>query len=128
MSTCKECGRKILFYPTVNDKMMPIDPTPVEIGGNCYIEGGRVLVLKKEETRDGPLYVMHRVTCPERSARPDDTKIANPLDAVKRIRQEVRSEREAKQADETHTDPSSGHTDRRQDGPQPGPVPLSWCV
>jgi hypothetical protein len=85
---CAECGRPLNFVRTTADKMMPIDP--VDVGGNVYLVDGVAHALKKGETMpSGQQYVMHRVTC----RQPDRTKVANPLDAVRRIRKEIDEER-----------------------------------
>lgn len=100
-----------MFYSSAaSGKPMPLDPQPVDIGGNVYLDDGLAYVLKKGQTHPGPLYLTHFASCPKRTGNvnPTSTVIVNPLDAVKRIRQEIEEERRAaKPPDEANPDPEA---------------------
>lgn len=102
---CDQCKAPVMWYRSATTgKAMPIDPHPVEIGGNVYIEHGEAVVLKKGQTHAGPLFVTHFVTCPARTGRipSADTKLVNPYDAVRRVRREIAEERETLRATTTN--------------------------
>jgi hypothetical protein len=50
---------------TANQKKIPVDPNPVEWGGNIVIRSDVAVVLKKDEATlpDEPRYRSHFVTC-----------------------------------------------------------------
>lgn len=66
---CFRCGAAIEWWPTENDKQMPLDPLPTA-DGNVVIRSGRAHVLKKVEQEslfdDGAArYTPHFATCPD---------------------------------------------------------------
>lgn len=106
MSTCERCDQRIVFYKSAaSGKPTPLDPLPVDIGGNVYLEDGLCHVLKKGDTHPGPLFLTHFATCPARTTRaPATSVLADPLASVKRIRREIEEERATKQADDPISD------------------------
>lgn len=63
---CRRCGDDVVWYRTVAGK-----PIPLDVGtfgdGNIVIEGGLVVVLKKDDERlaneDFPKHKAHFATC-----------------------------------------------------------------
>lgn len=127
MAKCSSCQQQITWCKTEAGKSIPIDPRPVDIGGNVWIEGNVAHVLKRGETHRGPLYLAHFATCPTRI-----NKIVDPLAAIRRVRDEVREERGAppktetvEEADEAHgadadADAAEGRAGGRREDPGEG--------
>jgi hypothetical protein len=91
---CRDCGLSIHFAKSERGNTMIIDPAPVENGNVklVTIAGVRMaVVLKKGESYDGNLYVVHQATCPKRQRKPSPE--VDPLEAVRRVRKEVEAER-----------------------------------
>lgn len=68
---CKSCGADILFVTTeATGKAMPLDPAPVQYGGNVVILEGKCRILKKDEPvmPDVKRFRSHFVTCPAQKA------------------------------------------------------------
>lgn len=125
---CDRCQQPIVFYKSAaSGKPMPIDPQPVDIGGNVYLSDGLAYVLKKGQTHPGPLYLTHFATCPKRTgnAPAESSEIVDPRSAVKRIRQEIEEERRAaKPTDEADPDTTQGRTEGRRDDPEQGALTI----
>lgn len=100
-AVCERCGAEMVFYPSAaTGKPIPLDPYPVDIGGNVYLDNGRAVVCKKGESHDEALYSTHFATCKGREGAKvaDDDRVVSPLEAVRRVRREVEEERAAKRA------------------------------
>jgi len=53
------------WLSTITGKSIPLDPNPVQFGGNIVVRDGLAVVLKKNEPSDDaePRYRAHFMTC-----------------------------------------------------------------
>lgn len=70
LQKCRQCGHSLLWIKTEAGKPIPLDPNPVEYGGNIVLRDNVAHVLKKGEPTDPdePRYRAHFVTCPVANA------------------------------------------------------------
>ena len=69
MATCAYCGQPILWTTTPYGRRMPVDPRPVQFGGNvALLDPGSPVplsrVVGKAEEYDGPRWKAHFTSCP----------------------------------------------------------------
>lgn len=85
---CKSCNARIYWCKTVKGSKMPIDPTPVQFGGNIVIRDDVVHVLKKDEPTlpDEKRYRAHFMTCASAKKHRKDKKAAE-RDAAKKAKE-----------------------------------------
>lgn len=65
ISQCRSCGTSISWKRTATNKAIPMDPDPVEYGGNIVFRRDTAVVLKKGEASEAgeKRYVSHFATC-----------------------------------------------------------------
>lgn len=84
LQKCRLCSHSIMWLSTATGKKMPVDPNPVEYGGNLVIRDNMVHVLKKGDPSDPdePRYRAHFATC--KVAEANRKKIAAEKKAAER--------------------------------------------
>lgn len=65
MGQCNSCNKPIQWVKTPNGRIMPLDPEPVQYGGNIVIRNGVAIVLLKGEPAEAgeKIYRSHFATC-----------------------------------------------------------------